>query len=273
MLTFLAGFLLQIFQRTRCAPPGSDSRFKEIFLDLRLQGLTALVTGGTAGIGLAIAKQFAAEGCNIITFSRSKARTARARSELESFGVNVIAEEHDVRSAEMLGWAKSLQGIDIFIPNVSATSSDWNDSIETDLKATVNLTEAILPVLRNSRKAAITYVGSKASSYATPGFESYGAVKAAISHYMKSLSQKLGGSIRVNTVSPGDTFVEDGLWDNIKKNAPDVYAAAEKSNPMRRFCTPGEIASAVVFVSSPVASFINGSNLFVDGGATVHVHG
>jgi NAD(P)-dependent dehydrogenase (short-subunit alcohol dehydrogenase family) len=242
-------------------------------MDLQLDGKTALITGGTSGIGLAIAKLFAAEGCNIITFSRSEYRTEVARSALNGFNVHVTVEKFDAKSQELLGWIQSLPTLDIFVPNVSALSSSWPDSIETDLRATIDLTESVLPLLAKSRAAAITYIGSKAASVATPGFESYGATKAAVTHYMKSLSQRLHGQVRVNTVSPGDTFVLGGFWDNIRQVAPDTYRHTEAMNPMRRFCSPEEVATAVAFVSSPAASFINGANLLVDGGATAHLHG
>ena len=245
----------------------------ELHLDLELKNRTVLITGGTSGIGLAIADKFATEGCNVITFSRSDSNAVSARKLLERHGVNLTVERYDVTSEEVIEWAASLSPIDIFVPNVSALSSDWPGSIETDLMATVRLTEAVIPKLMESPVAAITYIGSKAASFATPGFEAYGAAKAAMTHYMKSLSQRLSGRVRVNTVSPGDTFVPGGFWERVRDSAPEAFAKAESSSPMQRFCTPEEVANTVVFISSPAASFVNGANLLVDGGATVHVHG
>jgi len=242
-------------------------------VDLRLKGLKAVVTGGSAGIGAAIVETLAREGCDVITCSRSRERNLRLLETLETYPVEARADEVDVSSPDAEDWIASLGRFDIFIPNVSALSGDWKSSIATDLNATVTLTEAAIRAMSSSKNAAITYVGSKAATFATPGVEAYGATKAAATHYIKSLSQRLAGAVRANVVSPGDTFVEGGFWDNIRRDSPSVYEATKNNNPMKRFCTPQEVASAVAFISSPVASFINGAHLLVDGGATVHIHG
>lgn len=238
-------------------------------MDLSLKGRKAVVTGGTAGIGLAIVELLATEGCEIITCSRS----AERNKALEARVSLAKADTVDLFDNSAKDWLASVGHFDISIPNVSAMSADWPDCIDLNINTTVAMTEAAMEGMAHSENATITYVGSKAATYATPGFESYGATKAAMVHYMKSLSQRAAGKVRVNTVSPGDTFVDGGFWDDMKKSAPEVYEATMQSNPMKRFCTPEEVASAVVFVSSPRASFINGAHLVVDGGATVHVHG
>ena len=242
-------------------------------MDLKLKGLKAVVTGGSAGIGLSIVESLAREGCHVVTCSRSRERNRQIQEMLKKYPVEVSVEEMDVSSPEAEAWISSIGPFDIFIPNVSALSGDWQSSIATDLIATVKITEAAIGAMANSKSAAITYVGSKAATFATPNFEAYGATKAASTHYIKSLSQRLAGSIRANVVSPGDTFVEGGFWDKIKKSSPEVYESTKVNNPMKRFCTPQEVANVVVFLSSPAASFVNGSHLLVDGGATVHVHG
>lgn len=158
----------------------------------------------------------------------------------------------------------------MLVLNVSALSGDWNQSIEVDLNSTIDTIQAALPHLNAG--SAVTYVGSKAASFATPGFESYGAIKSALAHYMKSLSKSVvSRGIRVNVVSLGDTFVKGGFWDVIKQNNPEIYQATIERNPMGRFCRPEEVASSVVFLSSPRSSFISGANLYVDGAATDHV--
>lgn len=244
-------------------------------MNLQLSGLTAIVTGGTAGIGAAIVKRFAQEGANVIFCSRSQSNVDRMLASLKEYEVDCIGQAIDVTNqAEFDAWIKSIDEADIYIPNVSALSADWHKAIVTDLQATVNTTESILSLLEKSNHAAITYIGSKASTFATPGFEAYGATKAAASHYMKSLSKRvIEKGIRVNTVSPGDTFVEGGFWDRIKSDAPDAYRATLDANPLGRLCTPEEVANVAVFLSSPVASFVIGTNILVDGGSTDHLHG
>lgn len=244
-------------------------------MDLKLSGFNVVVTGGTAGIGGAIVERFAQEGANVAFCSRSASNVSKMLKKLEKYSVKKQGGIVDVTNLDDFSkWISSIGEIDIFIPNVSALSADWDISMNTDLKSTVQTVEAIIPFLQTSSHPAITYVGSKAAVIATPGFEAYGAVKAATVHYIKSLSKRLASDgIRVNTVSPGDTFVEGGFWDNIKINAPDVYQSTLDANPLGRFCTPEEIANTVLFISSPLASFISGSHLLVDGGTTDHVHG
>lgn len=244
-------------------------------MDLQLKGLNAVVTGGTAGIGLAIVETLVQEGANVWFCSRSTDRVRTVEAALAGRLGQVHGTALDVTAPGALAaWIAGIEAIDIFVPNVSAISGDWDSSIETDLRATIAGVEAVLPKLARSSHAALTYVGSKAGSFATPGFEAYGSIKAALAHYMKSLARKhIGEGIRVNVVSPGDTYVEGGFWSQIKHNAPEVYQATVEANPLGRLCTPAEIGRVVAFVSSPAASFVAGANLLVDGASTVHVHG
>lgn len=168
-------------------------------------------------------------------------------------------------------WLTSIEKIDILIPNVSAISSEWDASLQVDIQSTVNTTEAAIPYLLKSPHAAITYIGSKAGSLAAPASASYGASKAAMAHYMKSLALRLLPGIRVNTVSPGDTLSEDGLWDKVRRHEPEKFKLVVQRNPLGRLATPEEIAKVVAFISSPAASFVAGANWYVDGGSTAHV--
>ena len=244
-------------------------------MDLKLAGLNVVVTGGTAGIGAEIVECFAREGANVAFCSRSETHVQAMLSRLENYPVKKIGEVLDVLNQdEFTAWIATLGAIDIFVPNVSALSPDWNTSIAVDINATVQTVEAIIPHLAHSKNPVITYIGSKVSTFATPGFEAYGASKSAMTHYMKSLSKRLAEQgIRVNTVSPGDTFVEGGFWDKIKHDSPDVYTATKDANPMKRFCTPLEVANTVVFLSSPLSSFTTGAHVLIDGGATDHIYG
>ena len=168
-------------------------------------------------------------------------------------------------------WILELGQFDIFIANVSALSSDWIESITTDVQATVSAIEFVVPIVTQSDHAAITYIGSKAGSLAAPNSAAYGASKAAMAHYMKSLSSRLLPRVRVNTVSPGDTLFDGGLWDRVRKGHASEFESVIKRNPMGRLATPDEIARVAAFISSPAASFVSGSNWYVDGGSTSHV--
>ena len=147
---------------------------------------------------------------------------------------------------------------------------EWEDAIAVDLEANLNVMRAAETHLRSP--GSFTYVGSKASAVATPGFEAYGAAKAAMVHCTASLAARLTPrGIRVNTLSPGDTFVPGGFWDHIKRKSPELYASTVAQNPLGRLARPEEIAAAVVFLASPIASFVSGANWYVHGGAQIAV--
>lgn len=241
-------------------------------MHLGLSGLKVVVTGGSSGIGRAIVLAFAAEGCNVAFCARDQMKIEVVLESAKSLPGPVSGFVVDVTSkAALEAWIASIGNIDIFIPNVSALSGAWPDAIETDIQATVHAVEAVLPLLVNSKHAAVTYIGSKAGSLASPGSPAYGAAKAAMAHYMKSLSTRLLPTVRVNTVSPGDTLSEQGFWDKVRLKEPEAYLKVIERNPMLRLATPEEIARVVVFISSPAASFVAGANWYVDGGSISHV--
>lgn len=244
-------------------------------MDLGLSGLRAVVTGASSGIGAAIVRVLAAEGCQVEFCARGQAGIDKAVAALAACGGTagpVRGRALDVNDAAQLQqWFADLGAFDIFIPNVSALSGDWEQAIATDIRATVASTEAALPFMAGSAHAAITYIGSKAGSLAAPNSAAYGAAKAAMAHYMKSLALRLLPSIRVNTVSPGDTLAEGGLWDKARLEDPAVYQKVLARNPLGRLASAQEIARVVAFVSSPAASFVAGANWYVDGGSVAHV--
>ncbi|MDB5574948.1 MAG: putative 3-ketoacyl-CoA reductase [Bradyrhizobium sp.] len=134
---------------------------------------------------------------------------------------------------------------------------------------TVNSVAAALPYLEKSKSASIVIVSSVSGFEVDFAAGSYGAFKAALIHYAKGLSSQLiGKGIRVNAVSPGNTYFEGGIWQNIERGMPDLYKTAMSLNPTGRMGTPQEVAAGVVFLASPVASRISGTNLIVDGALT-----
>ena len=241
-------------------------------MDLRLSGLRAVVTGGSSGIGAAIVRTLAEEGCHVAFCARDERRIEAMLAASAGLPGTVTGAALDSTDTPALkAWFARLGAFDIFVPNVSGLSGAWADAIATDIRATVDASEAALPCLASSKHAAITYIGSKAGSLATPRMVAYGAAKAAMAHYMKTLSTRLLPAVRVNTVSPGDTLIEGGFWDQVRIDDPAAFDAALKRNPMGRLARADEIARVVAFVSSPAASFVSGANWYVDGGSIAHV--
>jgi len=248
-------------------------------MDLGLKGKSALVTGGSKGIGLAIAELFAAEGANIAICARNADEVGNVVKRLSATGVKSWGQGIDVADpAALKGWidgaAAALGGVDAIVCNVSAlavgdTAETWEKSFRTDMMHTVNSVAATVPYLEKSKSASIVIVSSVSGFEVDFAAGSYGAFKAALIHYAKGLSNQLiAKGIRVNAVSPGNTYFEGGIWQNIERGMPDLYKTAMGLNPTGRMGTPQEVAAAVVFLASPVASRISGTNLIVDGALT-----
>lgn len=247
-------------------------------MDLQLKGKSALITGGSRGIGRSTAEIFAEEGCNVGICGRGEDDVEEAVSTLEGLGVKAFGRSVDVADADALrSWvqdgAEELGGIDAIVANVSALGSgegeeQWKRAIDIDLMHTVRFVEAALPHLRESDAGSIVIV-STVSARRAMGAAPYGTLKSALNHYGKGLAvQYAKEGIRANVVSPGTIYVEDGFWGNHERNNPKVFESAFKANPMGRMGEPEEVARAIVFLSSPVSSFTTGTNLLVDGAIT-----
>lgn len=251
-------------------------------MDLGLAGKKALITGGSKGIGRAVAMGFAAEGAHVAICARNAGEVGAVVDSLKAKGVKAFGSALDVADGPALSaWvaasANALGGIDALVCNVSAlavgnSAETWEKSFRTDMMHTVNAVEAALPFLEKSASASIVLISSVSGFEVDFAAGSYGAMKAALIHYGKGLSRQLvAQGIRVNCVSPGNTYFDGGIWQNIEKNLPDLFSSTLKVNPTGKFGTPEEVACGVVFLCSPVASRISGTNLVIDGALTVAV--
>lgn len=251
-------------------------------MDLGLKGKRAIVTGGTRGIGRAIVELLAAEGCDVGFCARDGKQIKHAVESLAESNGTIIGGVADVTDSDRFrSWiadtAEALGGLDILIANASALGDNadeeaWRTSLEVDVLGTVRAVEASMPYLEASDAASITGIASTAGVNTPGSVRAYNGAKAALINYLSGLSTNLGRKgIRANTVSPGAVYFDGGVWEQRKREKPDLYETTIRRSPMGRMCTPEEVANAVVFLASPAASYISGTNLIVDGGSTTRV--
>ena len=248
-------------------------------MDLGLKGLRALVSGGTKGIGRAVAGLLANEGASVAICARDEGEVKATAADLQAGGGSVYGQALDVSDGPSLkSWvesaAGSLDGLDIVVANVSALAinndeESWLQGFEVDMMHSVRMVEAAMPWLEKSTAASIVTVSSVSGREIDFAAGPYGAFKAALLHYTQGLANQLAvKGIRANSVSPGNTYFDGGVWQQIEQGDPDFFAQALALNPTGRMANPEEIARAVVFLASPAASFIMGTNLVVDGALT-----
>jgi len=248
-------------------------------MDLGLKGRRALITGGTKGIGRSCAEIFADEGADVAICARNADEVEATVEALKAKGVNAFGRAVDVADkAALEGWVAdaggALGGIDMIVANVSALAVEddeaaWEAGFAVDMMHSVRMVNAAMPHLESSDAASITLISSVSGREIDFTGPAYGAFKAALVHYAQGLAMKLADkNIRANTVSPGNTYFDGGIWQSIEQNIPDLFAEALGLNPTGRMAGPDEIARGVVFLASPASSFTTGTNLVIDGALT-----
>lgn len=235
-----------------------------------------LVAGGSRGIGRSIALGFAAAGADVAICARGLERLRQTEAELRNLGATVHASTCDLADGDAVidwvdGAAEALGGVDVLVNNASgfARSDDeagWGTSIDVDLMASVRASRAALPWLEENGGSIvhIASISGLAPSVRTPA---YGAAKAALIQYTMTQAAALAGRrIRVNCVAPGSIDFPGGVWDEARRHEPDRYERVLRGIPSGRMGRPEEVAQAVLFLASDLASWITGQTLVVDGG-------
>jgi 3-oxoacyl-[acyl-carrier protein] reductase len=239
-------------------------------------GRRAVICGGSRGIGRAIALGLAEAGAAVSICARGAETLEQTRAEIARHGHTAHAGVCDLGDGAAIrryiaDAARALGGIDILVNNASgfANSDDeagWAASVAIDMMAIVHATQAALSCLKES-KGNVVNTSSISALRPAARQPPYGAIKAAVIHYtatQAALYAKDG--IRVNGVAPGSIEFPGGVWDKRKTDNPQLYNAVFRSIPFGRLGHPEEVANVVLFLASPLASWITGQTIVVDGG-------
>jgi 3-oxoacyl-[acyl-carrier protein] reductase len=251
-------------------------------MDLQMRGKKAVLAGASKGIGRAIARALAAEGCDVAICARDQAGVDVLVAELKGLGVNAIGASVDMSdNTAYRQWVaeacESLGGCDLFISlgsngGAQASEETWKGAYELDLMATYRGIEAAMPALEKSSAASIVVISTTVAIEPAFGPQPYAALKAAVANYAGALAHSLAPKgIRVNTVSPGPILISDGVWQRIKDTRTEFYDKTVGQIPLGRLGSAEEVANAVVFLASPLSAFTTGTNLVIDGGMTKRV--
>jgi 3-oxoacyl-[acyl-carrier protein] reductase len=254
-------------------------------MELGLKNKLAVITGGSVGIGLAVAKGFAAEGARILITARGKERAESEAAEIRNaYGVESVAIAADVATAEgcnaVIAAAERMGGADILINNAGTGSNEtiaeaddakWQYYWDLHVMAAVRLGRGLVPQMKGHGGGVILHNASICAVQPLWYEPIYNTTKAALMMFSKTLANEVvGDNIRVNTVNPGLVLTPDWV-KTAKQIAGDNWEAhlqsvADEAGGMKRFATPEEMANFFVFMCSNKASYSTGSTYFVDGG-------
>lgn len=250
-------------------------------MELELAGKLVLVSGGSRGIGLGIARQFAQEGCAVVISARHLPDLEAAQKSIGGSCAIYQADAADALACAALiadietRWGRldilvTCAGSGASVPPGAETPQEWQRVMSGNLFAATTLIAAATPLLEKSAPANIVCISSICGREVLGAPVAYSAAKAALDATVKGLSRPLAKSgIRINAVSPGNIFAPGGTWDNrLRENRQAVEAMLQRDVPLQRLGEPEEIADAVCFLASARARFITGANLVVDGGQT-----
>lgn len=240
-------------------------------------GKVAVITGASRGIGYSIADELAAVGCRLALLSTNQDSIDKVGEELRSrYGIEVLPLQVDVKSSEEVNQAISLVSekwgqIHFLINNAGITrdsllirmkSDDWDEVIDTNLKGCFHCAKSVCKSMMRSKEGVIVNITSVVGMMGNPGQANYSAAKAGVVGFTKTLARELAPrGIRVNAIAPG--FIKSNMTEKI----PDNMKEELKSRiPLGRFGETKAVADCVKFLLSPMANYITGSVIQVDGG-------
>lgn len=244
---------------------------------MEFKGKTVLVTGGSRGIGAAIAQSFAAQGATIaLNYAGSQEAAEEIREKILAMGVECKIYQGDVSDfSQVENMIKTVEedfsGIDILVNNAGVTKDslfmrmkeeDWDKVIDTNLKGVYNCSKSVIRGMIKRKFGKIINITSVVALSGNIGQANYAASKAGVIGFTKSLAQELGSrNIQVNSVAPG--YIETSMTESIPQNIKDELI---KKIPAGRIGSPDDVANAVVFLASDKANYITGQVISVNGG-------
>jgi 3-oxoacyl-[acyl-carrier protein] reductase len=249
-------------------------------MDLGLRGSQMLITGGSRGLGRALAETLAAQGCPLAICAREERPLADlAESLRHSYGVEVFVRSVDVTDHARLSHvvveaADALGGLRGVVANaggnrgrglLESKPTEWAATLDLNVGHAATVTRAAVPHLANSGGGSVVLVSSISGWKPSPPAQ-YAAAKAALVHMAACLGRELAEhGVRVNAVSPGSMLVPGGGWDRLRQSDPDRFAQFAAEFPAGRLIAPAEVAEVIAFLLSRLARGVNGAHIPVDG--------
>ena len=241
-----------------------------------LRGKTAIVTGGTRGIGRGIVEALVGAGVKVVFTGQSEASVKKAQDELAESGLSalgIVADVTDFKASFILveKALEELGHLDILVNNAGITKDqlflkmtevEWEQVISTNLGGVFNITKAAIKPMLKAKYGRIINIGSVIGSTGNPGQVNYSATKAALVGFTKSLSKEVGSrNITCNTLAPG--FIQTDMTDELSEVQKNIILGQV---PLKRLGTAQDVANGVLFLASPLADYINGTVIHINGG-------
>ena len=248
-----------------------------ILSKFKLDGKTAVITGGSKGIGRGIATAFAEAGANVVIAARTESDVVSAAAEIEKLtnqrviGIACDVDSEEQRSMLLDRCMQDLGRLDILVNNaggskpnnpLKTSAADFAESLSWNVVPAFDLSKKAVPLMCQDGGGNIINISSAAAHLRQPGYSAYGTAKAAVSHLTKLLAQDFAPHVRVNAIEPGAIVtpaLERFLTDEIKKGMLN-------STPMNRFGAVDDVAASALFLASSAASWITGKIIELDGG-------